>query len=120
MEKVTDLSHTTICILHERLITLKTMVARHNTGDMPLNPEALKDYKNDILILKHLLGERWQISTLLGDAINWISSNMNPKDVFSEDDLKKWAFNNYLKREDCVICPKCEHGFMTDESLEVS
>ncbi len=31
---------------------------------------------------------------LLEEAIDWIQTNMNPEDVFSEDDLSTWADNN--------------------------
>jgi hypothetical protein len=31
---------------------------------------------------------------ILGDAVDWISHNMEPEDVFSEKDLISWAENN--------------------------
>ena len=38
---------------------------------------------------------------LLDEFIDWISSNMNPEDVFTEDRLSKWAVeNNHVKVED--------------------
>ena len=33
-------------------------------------------------------------SSLLDDAIIWISTNLGPGDVFQEDDLEEWAVNN--------------------------
>jgi hypothetical protein len=33
-------------------------------------------------------------STLLEEAIEWISSNMSPEDVFSTTDLRDWATSN--------------------------
>jgi hypothetical protein len=32
--------------------------------------------------------------TLLEDAIEWIAKNMEPEDVFSDGQLKAWAFSN--------------------------
>jgi hypothetical protein len=37
--------------------------------------------------------------TLLDNAIDWISSNLSPEDVFSDSDLEMWAENNGYKRE---------------------
>lgn len=38
---------------------------------------------------------------LLDDFIDWISSNMNPEDVFTEERLSHWAVeNNHIKIED--------------------
>jgi hypothetical protein len=38
---------------------------------------------------------------LLDEFIDWISSNMIPEDVFTEDRLSKWAVeNNHVKVED--------------------
>jgi len=35
----------------------------------------------------------------LDNAINWISRNLNPDEVFSEKDLQDWAENNgYTKQ----------------------
>ena len=40
-------------------------------------------------------------STILKEAIGWIASNMNPDDVFSEEDLKMWAeYNDFVARSD--------------------
>jgi len=33
-------------------------------------------------------------STLLEDAMAWIGMNLNPGDVFGDDDLKEWAESN--------------------------
>jgi hypothetical protein len=34
----------------------------------------------------------------LGNAIDWISHNLNPDDVFSDKDLRAWAESNgYVK-----------------------
>lgn len=33
-------------------------------------------------------------TTLLEEAIDWIQSNMDPEDVFSEEDLSHWAESN--------------------------
>lgn len=39
-------------------------------------------------------------SLLLETAIDWISSNLAPEDVFSEDDLDTWAVDSgYVKSE---------------------
>ncbi len=35
----------------------------------------------------------------LDEAINWIAKNLNPEDVFSEQDLKMWARDNYEEEE---------------------
>lgn len=34
--------------------------------------------------------------TLLEESIDWISSNMDPEDVFSDSDLRDWANRNNL------------------------
>ena len=39
-------------------------------------------------------------TTLLEDAIEWISRNMNPEDVFKENDLETWAESNGYVKED--------------------
>jgi hypothetical protein len=33
---------------------------------------------------------------LLEEAIQWISSNMEPEDVFSDGDLRRWALGNEM------------------------
>jgi len=33
-------------------------------------------------------------SRLLEEAIDWIKNNLEPDDVFSRDDLARWAINN--------------------------
>ena len=42
-----------------------------------------KDFKN------YVLG-----NDLLGDAVSWISKNLDPEDVFSDDALNTWASRN--------------------------
>ena len=37
---------------------------------------------------------------LLQEAINWIGSNLEPEDVFSEKQLEEWAENNDYFKED--------------------
>lgn len=37
--------------------------------------------------------------TALDSAIGWISSNLNPDDVFSEKDLQHWAESNGFVKE---------------------
>lgn len=40
-------------------------------------------------------------SSTLDNAIDWISSNLNPDDVFSESDLEKWAEDHgFVAKED--------------------
>ena len=34
--------------------------------------------------------------SLLEDSIEWIGSNMNPEDVFTEEQLRDWAENNEM------------------------
>jgi len=38
--------------------------------------------------------------TLLEEAIEWIASNLDPEDVFSENDLSCWAENNGFVEEE--------------------
>lgn len=39
-------------------------------------------------------------SILLEEAIEWISTNLSPEDVFLEDELDTWAIDSgYVKRE---------------------
>lgn len=45
--------------------------------------------KQDNDFLSHVISER-----LLEDAIDWISSNMDPEEVFSRDELEQWAIDN--------------------------
>lgn len=44
----------------------------------------------------------WIIPTsILDEAVQWISVNMNPDDVFSTSDLNDWALNNgFIYSED--------------------
>ena len=42
-----------------------------------------KDFKN------YVLG-----NDLLGDSVRWISKNLDPEDVFSDDALNTWASRN--------------------------
>ena len=39
---------------------------------------------------------RW----LLDEAISWIQDNLNPDDVFSDDDLEGWATDNGFVEEE--------------------
>ena len=53
-------------------------------------------YSQDQEFLKSVIS-----ATLLEDAIEWIASNMNPEDMFSESDLGTWAEENgFIKDED--------------------
>ena len=36
---------------------------------------------------------------LLGDAIDWISANLSPEDVFSVNELEEWAYENGYAEE---------------------
>ena len=39
--------------------------------------------------------------TLLDDAIDWIKMNLTPEEVFNENDLEDWAYENgFTKDED--------------------
>lgn len=39
--------------------------------------------------------------TLLDDAIDWIKMNLNPEEVFNDNDLEDWAYENgFTKNED--------------------
>ena len=38
-------------------------------------------------------------SSLLEEAIEWIKSNMEPEDVFNDDDLKTWAEDSGYTKE---------------------
>ncbi len=41
-----------------------------------------------------------QIPNLLGDALDWIRTQLEPEDVFPTRDLEAWAeANNYAKKE---------------------
>lgn len=37
---------------------------------------------------------------LLEQAIDWIKNNMEPEEVFTEQQLEKWAENNNYKKEE--------------------
>jgi len=37
---------------------------------------------------------------LLEESINWIRLNMNPEDVFPEEELEYWAENNGFVKEE--------------------
>jgi hypothetical protein len=39
-------------------------------------------------------------SKLLEDALDWISSNMEPEDVFDEKALEEWAEKNDYSKEE--------------------
>ncbi len=39
-------------------------------------------------------------NTLLEEAIDWIRSNMEPDEVFEEDELREWAQNNGFVEEE--------------------
>ena len=39
-------------------------------------------------------------SSLLEEAIDWISSNLDPSDVFSESDLEDWAHGHGWKEDE--------------------
>jgi len=39
-------------------------------------------------------------NSLLEEAIDWISDHMNPEDVFSSDDLERWATDNGMVKEE--------------------
>jgi len=38
-------------------------------------------------------------NSLLDEAIDWIASNLNPEDVFSDNSLEVWAENNGYTKE---------------------
>ena len=37
---------------------------------------------------------------MLEMAIGWIAYNLNPEDVFKEEDLEKWALENGFREEE--------------------
>jgi len=40
-------------------------------------------------------------SNVLEDAVEWIKNNLQPDEVFTEDELGTWAYENgFLKEED--------------------
>ena len=49
----------------------------------------MASYKENKQFLSSVINEN-----LLDEAINWIKSNMNPDDVFDEDQLEEWAKDN--------------------------
>lgn len=52
-------------------------------------------FKQDADFLNEVIG-----TGILESAIEWISKNMNPDDVFSEIDLCDWAEdNNYIHKD---------------------
>lgn len=51
--------------------------------------------KQDADFLQSVISAR-----LLEEAIDWISSNMNPEEVFSDEDLSFWAEQNGYIKED--------------------
>ena len=49
-------------------------------------------------VMKDSVDEVKMSSTALDNAIDWISSNLNPDEVFDEKQLKEWAeSNSYTK-----------------------
>ena len=43
----------------------------------------------------------FDVSSALDNAIDWISDNLNPEDVFPVSDLETWAEeNNYIKEDE--------------------
>lgn len=48
---------------------------------------------------------------LLGESIEWISRNLSPGDVFSDDELEDWARDNFdpdklLHKSDIILLAK--------------
>lgn len=39
-------------------------------------------------------------TSILDTAISWISKNLNPQEVFDENELAEWATNNGYKLQD--------------------
>lgn len=50
--------------------------------------------KQDNDFIKYVIPE-----SFLEEAISWIAYNMNPEEVFSENDLEHWAINNGYNKE---------------------
>lgn len=49
-------------------------------------------------VMRDSVDEVKMSSSALDNAIDWISSNMNPDEVFDEKSLKEWAESNgYVK-----------------------
>lgn len=46
-----------------------------------------RDYKN-------FAEEVLMADTLLGEAVDWISNNLNPEEVFEQEALHSWALDN--------------------------
>lgn len=46
-------------------------------------------YEEKMNFLKSVISE-----DLLADALDWVRANLNPDDVFDEDDLRIWAKEN--------------------------
>lgn len=54
----------------------------------------MSTYLQDNAFIKSIID-----SDLLRNAIDWISQNMSPEDVFSKDQLETWAENNGFVKE---------------------
>lgn len=87
------LSFSTKSEIETRLNDLTARIAGHESGYMPLIPEALADYKNDIGILENLLSGKYEKALKAIDG--FVEQNELEIAAQKKEDMKTYMTSEY-------------------------